>query len=414
MRHLGPAVVLTLLPSLVAAGQTGSRKDEDERWKEAPRAPMKLFEQRLKDWTFAVGTHTAGEVDDALNTVASWPPEHVHMVLWQVSKLQNAAGLLKRGLVLHTDIARWERDALAGKPGGAVVVLDGQVIQYIGRSAHWPIAQKIAEILTLRFEEGPRAAAWYRATAAIMQDWRDIDLLGRHLEAGQTLFLDDPVLALHQGTLRQVFGDPRLEEYLSRRGSTQGFGEAPRASRKGPAPTMEDSFTFIVPKPSASRGGLPRVTRIELEVAERELRRALTLDPTLHEARIRLAHVLGRLGDDRQAVEVVRPALEAPLPPFLEFYAAIVLGRSAEQLGQYDEAGSAYARAAACFPGAESASIGLSRVALAQGRAADGLKILVDAVGPSATEPPDPWLDYLRYHEPDGETQLKALWAGLK
>ena len=62
---------------------------------------------------------------------------------------------------------------------------------------------------------------------------------------------------------------------------------------------------------------LSNATSVELGVAERELRRALTLDPALHEARIRLAHVLSRLGDHRQAVEVVRPALEAPLPPFL-------------------------------------------------------------------------------------------------
>ena len=108
----------------------------------------------------------------------------------------------------------------------------------------------------------------------------------------------------------------------------------------------------------------------------------MTLDPTLHEARIRLAHVLSRLGDDREAVEVVRPALEAPLAPFSEFYAALILGRSEEQLGRFDEAGVAYARAAARFPGAQSAEIGRSRVALAQGRAADALKILVDVVGP--------------------------------
>ena len=114
---------------------------------------------------------------------------------------------------------------------------------------------------------------------------------------------------------------------------------------------------------------MPAAARVELGVAGRELRRAMTLDPTLHEARIRLAHVLSRLGDDRQAVEVVRPALEAPLAPFSEFYAALILGRSEEQLGRFDEAGVAYARAAARFPGAQSAEIGRSRVALAQGRA---------------------------------------------
>ena len=129
--------------------------------------------------------------------------------------------------------------------------------------------------------------------------------------------------------------------------------------------------------------------------------------PTLHEARIRLAHVLSRLGDDWEAVEVVRPALEAPLPPFSEFYAALILGRSEEQLGRFDEAGVAYARAAARFPGAQSAEIGRSRVALAQGRAADALKSsstssarMRPAAGSLAV--------YYRQHYPDADTLLEA------
>ena len=201
-----------------------------------------------------------------------------------------------------------------------------------------------------------------------MQQWRDLDLLGMHLEAGQKLFVDDPVLALYQGTLRQAFGDPRLYDYLRKRGSTEGLGNPPLASRHGAL--SGSSPARRGPMPTA----VPAAARVELGVAGRELRRAVTLDPTLHEARIRLAHVLSRLGDDWKAVEVVRPALEAPLPPFSEFYAALILGRSEEQLGRFDEAGVAYARAAARFPGAQSAEIGRSRVALAQGRAADALK----------------------------------------
>src|SRR4051812_15679552 len=215
-----------------------------------------------------------------------------------------------------------------------------------------------------------------------MQQWGDCDLLGSHLEAAQALFADDPVLALYQGTLRQTLGDPRLHDFLRKGGSIDGLGRAPLASRAGPAPS--------------GPARLPKATRIELGIAERELRRALTLDPTLLEARIRLAHVLSALGDDRQAVEVVRPALEAPLPPFSEFYAALILARSEEHLGRFDEAGVAYARAAARFPGAQSAEIGRSRVAITQGRAADAPKILVDAIGPYSTEQPDPWLSYYR------------------
>ena len=115
----------------------------------------------------------------------------------------------------------------------AVILVDGQVTRYIGRSAHWPIARLIAADLAARPGEGPRVAAWYRATAALMQEWRALDLLGMHLEAGQTLFVDDPVLALYQGTLRQAFGDPRLYDYLRKLGSTEGLGKPPLASRHG-------------------------------------------------------------------------------------------------------------------------------------------------------------------------------------
>jgi hypothetical protein len=406
MRLFAAVLILVLLLSDPAAGQTPPREEKGK----TERVTLAFAEKRVGDWTNAVRTHAAGTLDEPLKTIASWPPEHVDLVLRLVSPTPNAARMLMRGLVLHTDIAIAERDSLMGGPG-AVILVDGQVTRYIGRSAHWPIARRIAADLATRPGEGPRVTAWYRATAALMQQWRDVDLLGRHLEAGQTLFVDDPVLALYQGTLRQTFGDPRLQKYLRQRGSTEGFGRPPLASRDRVGEDVSRR-AFLIPPPA--QGRLPNATSVELGIARRELRRALTLDPALHEARIRLAHVLSRLGDHRQAVEVVRPALEAPLPPLLEFYAAVILGRSEEQLGRFEEAGVAYARAAARFPGAQSAEIGRSRVALAQGRARDAQKMLIDVIGPYSTEQPDPWLDYLRLQDPDGETQLKAWQADLK
>ncbi|MFI5076186.1 MAG: tetratricopeptide repeat protein [Vicinamibacteria bacterium] len=411
MRHLGALVILLLLPSVVAAAQTAPADKE-----QATRHVTLAFAQKLvEQWTSAVRTHVAGTPDEPVKTIASWPPDYVILVVRLVAPTLDARSLLMRGLSLHTDIAIAEQDAKAppglGR-GGAVILVDGQVTRYIGRSAHWPIARQIAAELAkptgARPAEGPRVAAWYRATAALMQQWRDLDLLGMHLEAGQKLFVDDPVLALYQGTLRQAFSDPRLYDYLRKRGSTEGWGKPPLASRHGAL--SGSSPARLGPMPTA----VPAAARVELGVAGRELRRAMTLDPTLHEARIRLAHVLSRMGDDRKAVEVVRPALEAPLAPFSEFYAALILGRSEEQLGHFDEAGVAYARAAARFPGAQSAEIGRSRVALAQGRAADAQKILADVVGPDSTEQPDPWLAYLTEHDPDAETLLEAWRADLK
>jgi len=416
MRSVAFVVLLALLPS-IGDGQTAPRTAKEKTTATVTQSFAKTL---VEQWTTAVKTHAAGTVDPPLKTVASWPPEHVTLVVRLVveqvhrllevrdqgrdfvstQELSELTGRLMRGLSLHTDIAILERSANA-RPGGgrAVILVDGRQTRFLQRSAHWPIARQIAAELSTRPTERPQVIEWYRATAALMQQWGDCDLLGPHLEGGQALFADDAVLAMYQGTLRQTFGDPRLHDYVRQRGSTEGLGQAPAASRNGPPP--------------ATALRLPKATKTELGIAERELRRALTLDPTLHEARIRLAHVLATLGDHQQAAEVVRPALDAPLPPFLEFYAALILGRSEEQLGRFEEAGAAYARAAARFPGAESASIGLSRVALAQGRAADGLKILVDAVGPFSTEKPDPWLEYLKLHDPDAKTLLDAWRAGV-
>ena len=417
MRSVAFVVLLALLPS-IGDGQTAPRTAKEKTTATVTQSFAKTL---VEQWTTAVKTHAAGTVDPPLKTVASWPPEHVTLVVRLVveqvhrllevrdqgrdfvytQELAELTGRLLRGLSLHTDIAIVERTANA-RPGAgrAVILVDGRQTRFLQRSAHWPIARQIAAELSTRPTERPRVIEWYRATAALMQQWGDCDLLGPHLEAGQALFADDPVLALFQGTLRQTFGDARLHDYVRQRGSTEGLGQAPAASRNGPPP--------------ATALRLPKATKTELGIAERELRRALTLDPTLHEARIRLAHVLATLGDHQQAAEVVQPALDAPLPPFLEFYAALILGRSEEQLGRFEEAGAAYARAAARFPGAESASIGRSRVALARGRATDALTILVDVVGPFSTEKPDPWLEYLKAHDPDAETLLKAWRAGVK
>ena len=407
MRSLARLVIAALLFPAAAAGQSPPAK----------YVPLTAAAMRLEAWTTAVRTHKAGAVDEPLRTIARWPVDDVSAVLALATsrlqqllvsrdvtadqELKELTGTLMQGLSLHTDIAIAERDTVAprGKPG-AVILVDGQQTRLVSRSPHWPIARRISAALAPLPGQRARVAEWYRATSALMQLWGDTDLLGPHLETGQALFLDDAVLALYQGTLRQAFGDARLRPWVQRRGAAESVGRAPAASRDGPMPT--------------SASPLPRATRVQLGIAERELRRAMSLDATLHEARIRLAHVLGTLGDHQQAVDVVRPVLEAPLTPFLEFYAALILGRSAEQLGQFEEAGAAYSRAAARYPGAESASIGRSRVALAQGRTADGMKILVDAVGPFSTEHPDPWLEYLKFHDPDADTLLTAWRAGLK
>ena len=123
----------------------------------------------------------------------------------------------------------------------------------------------------------------------------------------------------------------------------------------------------------------------ELGHAERALRRALAIDPALVEARIRLAHVLDARGKSGEASALARKALEAPLPAFLEYYGAMVLGRSEARLGHQAEAYEAFARAARCYPGAQSAQVALSHVLLLEGRAEQAFETVARAIGPDTS-----------------------------
>ncbi len=367
-------------------------------------------------WLAAARQHLPAKVDEPLTTVAAWPIDRADRVLRLLLPAAEPE-TLAQGLVLHTDIALVERTTLdtQGPSDGpvGVVVIDGRQTRVIRRSAHWAIARRIAAEMAERPAGGAGAAAWYRATCALMQEWAELDTLAVQLEAGLALFGRDPVLALQKGTLHQTFGDARLKDYVRQRRALASSrsaaigGDIPRLNR-GPARNM-------MPGPPAPPPGSSRVSpasRAELNAAEREFRRALSLDPLLHEARIRLAHVLSRLGDARQAVAVVEPALQADLAPFSEFYAAIVLGRSLEHLGRFADAGAAYDRAAARAPGAQSAEIGRSRVALAQGRAAEALTMVAAVTGADAPERDDPWTVYFRLHDPDADALMQA-WRGI-
>ena len=81
----------------------------------------------------------------------------------------------------------------------------------------------------------------------------------------------------------------------------------------------------------------------------------------LVEARIRLAHVLGEMGKADEGAALARDALAKPLPPFLDDYGAMVLGRNEARLGRAAEARAAFDRAATLFPHAQAAARGVER-----------------------------------------------------
>jgi tetratricopeptide (TPR) repeat protein len=371
-------------------------------------------EAEVEIWFAAALAHEPGTADAPLQMVMGWPRDRLDRIVADVRHTADVPRL-QRALSLHTDIAIVEHAAersSAGDPVLAIEVLDGRQSRVLARSLHWAVARAIAKALHERLGQKASTVAWYRAVAAMLQAWADCGLLAAHLEAAHEVVGADPLLALYQGTLHQTFADPRLQGYVSR--TRAGADTAGRAFTTGNISGRRVGGSVSNVTGPASVPVLPRAAKREFDDAERWLRRALALDPTMAEARIRLAHVLTVSGEHAQAVEMLGPVDEAALPSFTAFYAAMVLGRSEEHLGHYAAAGAAYDRAAARYPGRQSAEIGRSRVALALGRAADALTKVVAVAGPGTTERDDPWTSYFRLHDPDAQTLLRAWRAGVK
>jgi len=360
-------------------------------------------------WAEAVAAHQPGVADDALWTVLTMDESFIEVGL----KLALAEiGRLPRALVLHTDagIIDTQGDADADRPPSRQLE-DGRQVGVAGRSRHWKFATRIAIALS-HAKERPGvhpdvvaaahrlSALWFRTVAAMCLRRGELGLADGTLGWGLRLFPDDPGLRLLTGTLHQAYADPRVQRFTGRdQTAKRGLLVQPRTRSEQPPPVLG-----------------PQSATWELSLAEASLRRALELQPTLQEARVRLAHVLTDRGEDAEAASVASAALAGGLPPEFEAYAALILGRSAARLGRLDDARAAFARAATLAPEAQAPRIGLAQVALAEGKAAAALAQLTVLAGPAHVTPPDDekWLGYFRVHDPDAEALLTELRAGVR
>jgi hypothetical protein len=375
-------------------------------------------------WLAAVRSHAPGAVDQAVVTVSRWPRGVALATVRKGLRETADPAVLQRALILHTDAAIAERAAFeaGGRlgPGRGALLLDARTVGSLPRSAHWEVGREIAAALMAR-PGGPAVVRrWYRATGALLQQWADCGALRPHLDAALRLLPDDAVLLMYDATLHQTYADPRVQRFFRPVTELLSDGEA-----NGGVGVRRDAQGFEV---GSSIGSTPMMTSQgrrgsmtvavgaasdELGRAERSLRRAAELDSGLIEARVRLAHVLLRRGQPGEALPLAEAALGAPLPPFLEYYGAMVLGLSADAVGRAADARRAYERAAAVFPLAQSARVGISRQALEGSHAADGLTAIVAAAGPKAArDTGDPWWSYFRVHEPNATAQIAA-WRSL-
>jgi tetratricopeptide (TPR) repeat protein len=402
-----PAACLLAVAILAAAPAVGRAQTKP---KAAPRLAAR--------WTEAVRTHTPGEVDEALRTVQGWSEAQTLVALRPTPDTPSDAAFLHRALSLHTDIAIVERSAfdrdLPPSLAGKVLLLDPTRPDAAGRAFQWRAARAIAGQLAALPSGAAAVRLWYRATSAMLQQWGDCATLRPHLRAGLDAMPDDPVLLLADGTLHQTFADPRVRAYLDATTEAEQARFGPRQGvridgslRTGSGVT--DRVVVVgMPRGVADRVGAA-AEHVELERAEQAFRDALAQDAALVEARIRLAHVLLRRQRPADALGALQPLAGTTLSPVLDYYRAMVLGSVLDALGRHREALAVFERAAAALPGAQAARVAVSRQALVDGHPVDGLRSLVDGLGPQAPRGAaagDPWYDYIRFHDPDARTLL--------
>ena len=221
---------------------------------------------------------------------------------------------LARGLVLHTDAALVNR----GRPEDAgsplfVVVKDGRLVGAGERSRHWTYATQVAIALgrigvwmpgqpERQTPAQQISALWFRTIGAVCQQNGNLALGEDTVAWGVHLFPEDPHLLLARATLHQAYADRRLQTFFARARTGPG---------RGVAPDLTKGAKDRPPQPTG-----PKDSATELSLAEADLRRALALQPSLREARVRLAHVLNDRGVNDEAAALARAALDGGLPPF--------------------------------------------------------------------------------------------------
>ena len=416
----------------------------------APAAPL------LQSWVKAVEEHTPGSRDASLEVVWAWSLElrsrlsgRLPVFLFALtgrdqraySEDDNAiinlgateAGTVGRNVFLQR-AAMLEADAvvLAVGPLAAVtapspppesarqlptsspllpssdmvMAKDGETLGLVTANWHWAFARSLLDLIVPAPATAPFVADWYHATSVYLLQHRSWGEAHGQLDRAGALLPDDARILFDRACLSEIMGLPESQQLLSnedlaalRMRSVAGWRlptNAPRASD------------------TARRSGIVPA-EVANEEAEQLFRRALKVDPTLLEARVRLARLLEERGQYKEAARELDTALNdaaiAGDRP-LAFDAHLFAARAARELDQFDAADRHVRAARQLFPHAQSAAIEASALALLRGRP-DALDVLhqMDDVAPDPSRRSDPWWFYDEGPGRHADTLLSQLWT---
>jgi tetratricopeptide (TPR) repeat protein len=364
-----------------------------------PSRPQRSDPDLVRAWRDAVQSHAPGKGDEAVQRLVAftdaefdrmrtllgeWLSDVASRSFGSLARnaLANVAGLadpgsasitLRRAAMLHADVALFESrtaPVLATNPNvrnASVVVRDGEVVGYHVRREHFAVARvMLRAVAVIEPEARAFARQFYRATALWMAADLRFDELRPHLRAGLVAFPEDASLWLVAGALHESLATPLYQQS---------------------APVM------------GPRGDVEAASR-ELERAHEHLTQAATLEPASAETILHLGRVESLRGEPGLAAEHLLKAEALATEPYLQFYAALFLGRVEQSRGNVDESRDAFRRALQRFPDAQSARLGLSQLAAARGDLTGARAVMGDAFSADGVDvaAADPWWVYNLSH----------------
>lgn len=386
---------------------------------------------RLTAWLAAVASHKAGARDAAVETVGRWKNDELDDITpligvlvdllpdpeketvdlprgWKAADLdamrdlarrEAARGdvnrIMKRGALLHADAmitgvagdvqrisAAEARREVARVGRVSVLGVDGQHTGYAAVTRHWSIARRLLDAVHPDPSSDDFVRAWYRATTAFMlrgSKWGEAD---RQLAHARQRLTPDAHVHLSTGCVYDAYAGPRVQAVIA-----SGISHGVRADI--------------------------RAVQTNRELAERHFGQALVLDPTLAEARVRLARVRTLLGRPVDAVPDLERARVESSDPHVRYYAALFLGDAERARGNPDAARAAYESAAALYPTAQAPHLAISLLARERSDREGAQFALRNLAHTSIRAPLDPWWVYQMCSGRSLPALLVQLWKAL-
>jgi tetratricopeptide (TPR) repeat protein len=190
---------------------------------------------------------------------------------------------------------------------------------------------------------------------------------------------------------------------------TAGLAEESLVAFSGVSATAASDHDVLI-RNAQNAGGIDRDDLVS-RAAER-YSKALTLNPVLVEAHLRLGRLRHRQGKADEARKSLRQAISLGSGPLL-YLAHLFLGQSFESEGDLEAAVQEYRRALVPEPGMQTASVALANALVRQGRPAEGREILDRALSESADRRLDAYWSYLVGDPVIGEALFARLLQGL-